>query len=285
MEWGLEGIQLSYDHEALYFKAKTGDWANGIVDYFTGEVPAYYDFYVKSHDEERMADPKQVTLHEYEGFNFCSEIIQVVNGQGGHDTDADNNIDVLQLDKQPRSAVEYCYNKNKRNNKGQVAWTGNTDNLKWYLPAIDEIEDIVMSEYGGGQKTYARFLEFQEQDYWSCQPAFIQNYAHLRWTLLFIPLDYWGSFYFDDIGDTNFDINNNTDRAKIGSARSTSVSYNNGYSSTASGTNGYYSYYDARSESYQYSGTYNGVTIGTISREPGNQPRNEKNRVRCVRKQ
>ena len=63
MEWGLEGIQLSYDHEALYFKSKTGDWANGIVDYFTGEAPAFYDYYVKSHDEERMADQKQVTLH------------------------------------------------------------------------------------------------------------------------------------------------------------------------------------------------------------------------------
>lgn len=100
-----------------------------------------------------------------------------------------------------------------------------------------------MSEYGAGrtgQKTYARFLEFQEQDYCSCQPAFIQNYAHLRWTLLFTPLDYWGAFYFDDIGDTNFDVNNNTDRAKIGSARSTSVSDNNGYSSAPSGTNRYY---------------------------------------------
>lgn len=295
MEWGLEGVQLSYDHEALYFKAKTGDWANGIVDYFTGEVPAYYDFYIKSHDQERMADLKQVTLHEYEGYNFCNEIITTVNGGqkdsngNAYDTDASNNIEVLQLDQQPKSAIEYCYNKNKRNNKGQVVWstgtnTYNQSQLNWYLPAIDEMEDIVMSTYGSGQNTFARFLEFQSQDYWSCQPAFIQNYAHLRWTLLFIPLDYWGAFYFDDIGDTNFDKNNNTDRANIGSARSTSVSYNNGYVKTLSGTNGYYSYYDARSQSYEYSGTFNGVTIGTISREPGNQPRNEKNRVRCVRK-
>ena len=290
MEWGLYGIQLSYDHEALYFKSKTGDWANGIVDYFTGEAPAFYDFYIKSHDEERMADPKQVTMHEYAGYDFCNEIIQVVNGYGNYDTDEKNNIDHLQLDQQPQSAIEYCYNKNKRNNKGQVAWTGNTDNLKWYLPAIDEIEDIVMSNYSGDQKTYARFLEFQEQDYWSCQPAFIQNYAHMSWTFLFWPLDYWGAFYYDDIGNTNYDINNNTNRAHVGSARSTSVSYNNGYQSTPSGTNGYYSFYDADnknnvSKGYQYSGTFNGVTIGTISREPGNQPRNEKNRIRCVRKQ
>ena len=296
MVWGLEGVQLSYDHEALYFKSKTGDWANGIVDYFTGEVPAYYDFYIKSHDQERMADPKQVTLHEYEGYNFCNEIITTVNGgqtdKDGNvtDTNPDNNIDILQLDASPKSAIEYCYNKNKRNNKGQVVWSTGTNTydqsqLNWYLPAIDEMEDIVMSTYGSGQNTFARFLEFQSQDYWSCQPAFIQNYAHLRWTLLFIPLDYWGAFYFDDIGDTDFDKNNNTDRKDIGSARSTSVSYNNGYAKTLSGTNGYYSYYDARSQDYEYSGTFNGVTIGTISREPGNQPRNEKNRIRCVRKQ
>ena len=301
MEWGLEGVQLSYDHEALYFKSKTGDWANGIVDYFTGEAPAFYDFYIKSHDQARMADPKQVTLHEYEGYNFCNEIITTVNGgqndKNGNvaDTNPDNNIEVLQLDQQPKSAIEYCYNKNKRNNKGQVVWststnTYNQSQLNWYLPAIDEIEDIVMSTYGSGQNTFARFLEFQSQDYWSCQPAFIQNYAHMSWTLLFWPLDYWGAFYYDDIGNTNFDKNNNTDRANIGSARSTSVSYNNGYVKTLSGTNGYYSFYDADNKNnankgYSYSGTFNGVTIGTISREPGNQPRNEKNRIRCVRKQ
>ena len=283
MEWGLYGIQLSYDHEALYFKSITQSGIGDlIVNFFKGDVNAYYDFYIKSHDESRL-DPRQVELHEYAGFEFCTEIIQVINGQGNHDTDPNNNIDVLQLDQQAKSAIEYCYNKNKRNNKGQVALTGNTDNLKWYLPAIDEIEDIVMSEYGSGQKTYARFLEFQEQDYWSCQPAYIQNYAYLSW--LWGVFRYWGNFYFDDIGDTRFDINNNTDRAKIGSARSTSVSYNNGYSSTPSGTNGYYSFLNTDENNYYYSGTYNGETIGTISRDPGNQPRNEKNRVRCVRKQ
>ena len=295
MEWGLNGIQLSYDHEALYFKSKTGDWANGIVDYFTGEAPAFYDFYISSHDSERMADPKQVTLHEYKGFDFCKEIIQTVNGflkddstSVDPDDDPNDNINVLQLDEQPKSAVEYCYNKNKRNNKGEVVSSdGSTNNLHWYLPAVDEIEDIVTSEYGTGQKTYARFIEFQDQDYWSCQPAFIQNYAHMSWTFIIWPLDYWGTFYYDDIGDTNFDKNNNTDRKDIGSARSTSVKYNGvDYDPTPSGTNGYYSYYDADndSEPYKYSGTYNGVKIGSIEREAGNQPRNEKNRVRGVRK-
>lgn len=298
MVWGLEGVQLSYDHEALYFKSITQSGLGDlIVNFFKGDTNAYYDFYIKSHDEARL-DPRQVELHEFKGYDFCNEIITTVNGgqknKDGEvtDTNPDNDINILQLDEQPKSAIEYCYNKNKRNNKGQVVWSTGTNTydqsqLNWYLPAIDEMEDIVMSTYGSGQNTFARFLEFQSQDYWSCQPAYIQNYAHLSWAWGIFT--YWGNFYFDDIGDTNFDKNNNTDRVNIGSARSTSVSFNNGYVKTLSGTNGYYSFYDADDNSYAYSGSYGPrgeqVTIGTISREPGNQPRNEKNRVRCVRKQ
>lgn len=294
MEWGLEGINLSYDHEALFFASYTQSGIGDlIVNLAKGDTPIFYDFYIKSHDEARL-DPRQVTLHEYVGFDFCSEIIQTVNGGqkdadgNAYDSNPDNDINVLQLDEQPKSAIEYCYNKNKRNNKGEVVWQ-NTDGtfdqsqLNWYLPAVDEIEDIVMSKYGSGLFTYARFLEFQDQDYWSCQPSYIQNYAFVSW--LWGIMRYWGNFYYDDIGDTLYDKNNNTDRANIGSARSTSVKYDGDYSSTPSGTNGHYSFYNADNNTYSYSGTQNGVVIGTIEREPGNQPRNEKNRVRCVRKQ
>lgn len=294
MEWGLEGINLSYDHEALFFASYTQSGLGDlIVNFAKGDTPIFYDFYIKSHDEARL-DPRQVTLHEYVGFDFCSEIIQTVNGGqkdadgNAYDSNPDNDINILQLDEQPKSAIEYCYNKNKRNNKGEVVWQ-NTDGtydqsqLNWYLPAIDEIEDIVMSQYGSGLFTYARFLEFQDQDYWSCQPSYIQNYAYVSWLLGI--MRYWGNFYYDDIGDTLYDKNNNTDRANIGSARSTSVKYDGDYSSTPSGTNGHYSFYNADNNTYSYSGTQNGVVIGTIEREPGNQPRNEKNRVRCVRKQ
>lgn len=294
MPWGLEGINLSYDHEALFFASYTQSGLGDlIVNLAKGDTPIFYDFYIKSHDEARL-DPRQVTLHEYVGFDFCSEIIQTVNGGqkdadgNAYDSNPDNDINILQLDEQPKSAIEYCFNKNKRNNKGEVVWQ-NTDGtydqsqLNWYLPAVDEIEDIVMSKYGSGLFTYARFLEFQDQDYWSCQPSYIQNYAYVSW--LWGIMRYWGNFYYDDIGDTSYDKNNNTDRANIGSARSTSVKYDGDYSSTPSGTNGYYSFYNANDNTYSYSGTQNGVVIGTIEREPGNQPRNEKNRVRCVRKQ
>ena len=110
----------------------------------------------------------------------------------------------------------------------------------------------------------------------------------MQWTLIFWPIHYYGTFYFDDVGDTTFDKNNQTDRANVGSARSTRVRYENGvYSSILSGTNGYYSYYDASAstDKYKYSGTYNDVVIGSIVREAGTHPRNVKNRVRCVRKQ
>ena len=142
-----------------------------------------------------------------------------------------------------------------------------------------------MSKYGNNLNTYARFLEFQSQDYWSCQPAYLKNYARYDQWYIIATLPYYGDFFSDDIGDARFDVDGNTDRANIGSARSTSVSYNNGYSSTRSSTNGYYHYYNANDKTSHYSGTYNGKTMNTVSREPGNQPRNEKNRIRCVRKQ
>lgn len=295
MPWGLDGVNLSYDHEALYFASYTQSGLGDlIVNIAKGDTPIFYDFYIKSHDEERL-DPRQVTLHEYAGYEFCNEIITTVNGgQKGsdgnaYDTDSSNDINILQLDEEPKSAIEYCFNKNKRNNKGQVVWQ-NTDGsydqsqLNWYLPAIDEMEDIVTSKYGNGLNTYARFLDFQGQDYWSCQPAYIQNYAFVSWLWGFF--QYWGNFYYDDIGDTLYDKNNNTDRKDIGSARATKVFFSGAdYVSTPSGTNGHYSFYNADDNTYSYSGTQHGVTIGTISREAGNFPRNEKNRVRCVRKQ
>ena len=269
MQWGLEGIQLSYDNTALYF-----DTSIDLFDFFINlirdavGVNPKYDFYIPKHDSDISSSLKR----GYRGYVFSNEIIQVVNGLGNHDTNASNNIDVLQLDQQPRSAIEYCYNKNKRNRNGQVAWTGNSDNLNWYLPAIDEMEDIVMSKYGNGLNTYARFLEFQSQYYWSSQPSYIRNYAYYN-----IYISVPGQYFYDDV---NF-------------ARATSVNYDSNtqkfnyeYSGSTSYYNGvrvYNRIFDPRSE-YKESGEFYGVTLGSIGRQPGNQPRTEKNRIRCVRK-
>ncbi len=275
MEWGLEGIQLSYDHKALLFDTSY-DWINGIIDWIksnTGVDPKY-DFYVPKHDKSVSSQAKK---RDYRGYVFSNEIIQVVNGYGNHDADDSNNIDVLQLDEQPDSAVEYCYNKNKRNRNGQVVWTGNSDNFNWYLPAIDEMEDIVMSKYDNSSKfTYARFIDFQNEFYWSSQPSYVKNYAHYD-VIISLP----GEYYYDDRDY----------------ARSTCVWYDTAkqvFDSSPSGVTSYYNAVHIWEEwifivpytRYEYiqSGTYNGHSLGTIIRESGNQPRTERNRIRCVRK-
>lgn len=273
MQWGLPNIQLSYDHLALSFNST-------LADAFTANKKPHYDYYISKHDSNASG-----TMHNRVGFDFCSEIIQVVNGQGNHDNDDSNNIDVLHLGQDPESAIEYCYNKNKRNANGQVATSANADNMKWYLPAIDQIEDIVMSEYGDGQKTYTRFLDFQAKPYWSSQPSYIRNYAYYDGpiTSIFGGGPVFGAYYTDDVDY----------------ARTTSVSYDNGvYTPTPSGVvaNTYYSFwyhYELgfwESDETYYSGSYKErgmtetITPGPVQREAGNKPRTSYARVRCVRK-
>lgn len=280
MEWGLYGTPLSFDYDALFFTSDLGwDIIDLIMNYFKGTTPAYYDFYIKSHDASRLNEDL-AKIHEYNGYNFCNEIIDQVNGTvpnqsvANKDTDPNNDITILPLNKQPKSAVEYCYNKNKRLANGNVV-----SNHNWYLPAIDEMEDIVMSKYtseGTTYNTYARFIDFQNKYYWSCQPAYIPNYAQYNFIWA-----HYGDFYYDDYGQTEY----LTDRADIGSARATKVLYENGrYTHSLSGTNGYYSFYDANDKEYQYTGTVNRQEIGNITREDGNKARNDMARVRCVRR-
>ena len=192
--WGLDGIQLSYDHQAILIhdsgmESLTRNIRNAILNY-----SPYYDFYLVrdfNRSTYYFENDSQYTgiVHEHNGYNFCTEIIQLVNGGqkdssgNAYDKDLTNDINVLQLNQQPKSAIEYCYNKNKRNANGQVATSSDASNLKWYLPAIDEIEEIMMSKYestnSAGQTysyySYARFEDFQGKYYWSSQPAFYKN--------------------------------------------------------------------------------------------------------------
>lgn len=281
MEWGLQGVPLSFDHDALFFESDLGwDIIDMIMNWFKGTTPAYYDFYIRSHDASKLNE-SMAEIHEYAGYDFCNEIIAQVNGTvpnqsaANKDTDPDNDITILPLNKQPKSAIEYCFNKNKRYANGNVV-----SNHNWYLPAIDEMEEIVMSTYtseSGTYNTYARFIDFQNKYYWSCQPAYIPNYARYQFIW-----NHYGDFYYDDYGQTEF----LTDREGVGSARATKVLYENGkYTHSLSGTNGYYSFYDADDKTYQYEGTINRQAIGNISREDGNKARNDMARVRCVRRQ
>ncbi len=272
MTWGLPGLQLSYDYPAISF-------GNAIQDAFTSGEKANYDFYVNKHDGDASG-----TKRNRVGYDFTSEIIHEVNGQSGNDKDDSNNIDVLALNQQPKSAVEYCYNKNKRNANGQVVWqnsdeTYNQSQFNWYLPAIDEMEDIMMSKYDNNTlDTYARFLDFQNKFYWSSQPAYIRNYAFYHG---FLTGDSEGAYYTDDVDyaratRVNY-VDDNYDYAKSG------VKDNTYYSGWY-----HYEYLLWENDGMVYDGTFNHgnlkPTLGPVQREEGNKARNSMARVRCVRK-
>lgn len=274
MQWGLDGIQLSYDHRSF----TAGDGIGQITNYILRNHNPYYDFYTTKHEGAFAVETK----HDRDGFDFNTEIIQVVNGLGNHDTDATNNIDVLHLAQDPKSAIEYCYNKNKRNAYGHVVWqntdgTNNQTQLNWYLPAIDEMEDIVMSSYNG-EYTYTRFLDFQGKYYWSCQPAYIRHYIIYKGVLGIG--DFSSPYYVDDI-----------DHARASRVSYNGSSFNWEPSGVKEGNYNNLLYYDYRlfgsdvDELWTEPGTHRGITIGAVDRELGNQPRTKKNRVRCVRKQ
>lgn len=61
---------------------------------------------------------------------------------------------IKNLNEAPESAAEYCYDKNKRDNSGNVV------NRKWFLPGIRQLENILTTYYN-------QYTEFQENYYWS----------------------------------------------------------------------------------------------------------------------
>lgn len=65
---------------------------------------------------------------------------------------------VRTLNEQPRSAAEYCWNRNKRDSQGNVI------NYKYFLPGIRQMEDALTTYYN-------KFTEFQGNLYWSSATA------------------------------------------------------------------------------------------------------------------
>ena len=272
MQWGLNGVQLSHTNDALYFDTSFS-LLSTIINYIKNNVglKPKYDFYVTSHDtNDKSGVSDQVTKYSYNGYNFTNNIVSYVNQGAGGTADADDYITTLTLNQQPKSAIEYCYNRNKRDNNGNVT------NVVWYLPAVDEIEEIVTSKYldpdNAVKPTYARFLEFQQQFYWASQPAYIRNRARFDGMVS----QSNGAYFFDD-----------TSRA-----RSTSVIYDGAsYNPELSGVTGWYQGYLVENDgifSYKGSpvvtGTLGGQTLNSMTHQPGNRFRTSKARVRCVRK-
>lgn len=285
MEWGLPGQQLSFEDDAIKIQGTLWD---GLIDYLvkSGMNPKY-DFYNNTSEA-----PTANIAHPYNGYNFTTKILAIVNNEyykytfedggwfgqdkeyykkPGLNTDSNDDYNRLTLAQESRSAVEYCLNKNKRDANGYLVSSTeqagmDTSRIYWYLPAIDEIEHIVTSEYvdpdGKTQKTYARFIEFQSQFYWSSQPA----YYVYDWYYYGIS-DSNGNFYIDAL---NY-------------ARSTSVSYvNNQYIPVGSSMNAAETYHSWNLWSGMAHSS--GATNKTIVYGDGYDLRTEKNRVRCVRK-
>lgn len=176
MAWGLDGVQLSYDKQAILIHNSGMESLTSPIKTAVLKNSPYYDFYltrdfVKSTYYFANDNEYNNLVHEYNGYNFCNDIIAEVNSTK-HSSNTSDDIKQLTLAQEPKSAIEYCYNKNKRDANGNVVLNNNTG---WYLPAIDETEGIMMSTYGDNQMSYARFKDFQNKYYWSSQPAYYQN--------------------------------------------------------------------------------------------------------------
>ena len=177
MPFGLEGIQLSKNVMAYWKEPANGFFLSLINAIFgtdamansvfekSGRAP-YYDFYLSrdGFPTDKLDDSVDKTnfKRDYSGLSFNKEIAATLKSNN----DSKAKIDGIPLTEDPKSAFAYCYHKNKRNSSGIV------ETQKWFLPAIDEIEDIALGAYDEFDKV------FQNEEYWSCQPAY--NYNDLQ---------------------------------------------------------------------------------------------------------
>lgn len=202
MPWGLDGTQLSYIHDSFTCNETNSDWTN-----FIKANPIKYDFYIGKHDDDNENSDLYTkdggTLHNFAGQEFTKEIAE--NSNAG--------VDYLTLGQQASSAVQYCYSRNKINPDGTV-------DVKWYLPSADELEDFIVA-------AYSDFKEFQDNYYWTSQPAYIRN-----------------AFYYEYFDGSKIDYNREDTYVFIvyednkTHARATKVAYINGkYDYVPSGLN------------------------------------------------
>lgn len=192
MEWGLNGITFSGNmgddlKTTALVAASGGGWAADIINNIITNLAPYYDFYLTREASEissTLVNPQ----NDFAGRRFSNGIIDS-DPDGTGEYTAISQIK-RELNGTPESAIEYCLNKNRRNSSGLV-----TDR-DWYLPAIDEMEQIMV----GG---YSEFAVFQNKEYWSCQPAFRKNYFlyNTNWLASWIggsESDTWGDYYLEN---------------------------------------------------------------------------------------
>lgn len=204
IKWGFDGVQFSDTDHALYF---TGDAGiiniNDLANAATANMNLFYDFYL---ERDRDSDDDEITTHDYSGYDFN---LKIINKEGVAEIDRplnQNTESVIEycFNKNKRNAdgkVVYTY-ENKREEEDittvvkyyrkrrsllydyyRVTWyyrttTHYTDtytkssNFKWYAPAIDELEDIVVN--GVNHDFFSEV--FVDNLYWSAQPAYDRNF-------------------------------------------------------------------------------------------------------------
>lgn len=157
MPWGLEGVQLSNEHQSFTINEDNTAWRTYIE---ANPTIVTYDFYTWEQDSLVMKNAGIIDKlndkrwHEYAGQHFTGDIYKKSNGE----------VRYLSMDPQASDdvgAVEYCYSRNKRNADGSV-------DVKWYLPSAGELEDFIVA-------AYSSFEEFQDNYYWTSQPAYTRN--------------------------------------------------------------------------------------------------------------
>lgn len=309
MAWGLNGVQLS-DNILAYWKQRSNStsglggfiaalldgWFNvseGANNVFenSGKAP-YYDFYLSRDgfptnllDNNRQPADYQ---RDYQGLKFNQEIATTLKTnyptqQVAHTNPQGNlaQIEKLNLTQAPSSAFAYCYHKNRRSSDGDVV------EQKWYLPAIDEIEDIALGAYDEFDKV------FQNEKYWSCQPAYESASIEIH-PMEWIDLGWFGKGYADISfigklgGAFYFD---NTLRARATSVYTTGAGYSNiksGLPESVTAGNLYVEAFSggeknntAESTYQSQSVNYNDVAFIT-GEYRGNSSRTEECRIRAV---
>ena len=211
MEWGLNGIQLSHTIDAANVTYDMSVWGSFLASFGWDQTKLFnevfnklnikYDFYiwrdVKDVTELKNASPQK--YNNFNGYNFNVDIINYLIDN--HSLNSNAKLNGITLDEEVKSAIAYCYNRNKRQNDGTI----NESDIVWYLPSIDEIEDIAEFAYG-------TFDEFQGNLYWSCQPSYLQHD---------LSLDLWKKHITKGWGDTGDDIPGYYYTEDSGRARST----------------------------------------------------------------
>ncbi len=284
MPWGLGGVQLSKRVSAIAIEDASGlvrileeylewDLKSMYTDLINGmTIKPLYDYYLTrdSFPVDKLGSDAVASNYarDYKGLDFNKEIATTLKNnyatqQSEHTEEKGYlaQIEKLNLTQSPSSAFAYCYHKNKRNDNGEVV------EQKWFLPAIDEIEDIALGAYDEFDKV------FQNEKYWSCQPAYDKFKLEMPVMVqifVWFPVSTLNADFYEDDKDR---------------ARATSVYTTDGknYTNIDSGVPGY-----AGTQPGEFRWTT--PSFGTkqlnqsmdYSSTPGNLPRTESCRIRAV---